>query len=238
MKNIKAIITDIEGATSSLSFVKDVLFPYASQHLESFVEKNKTNPKVIELIHEVLNLQAANPSPLTVDQINDSINILQNWIQLDLKIKALKDLQGLIWEEGYKNRDFYGHIYDDAYEKLKEWHEQGMKLYVYSSGSVYAQKLLFRHTKFGDLNYLFSANFDTSIGHKRDPSSYINIIEAINKDVPGIISDNILFLSDIEAELEAAADAGIRVVQLVREDDFMNLNLCQKACNFNEIALN
>ncbi len=238
MKNIQAIITDIEGTTSSISFVKDVLFPYASEHLESFIDKNKNNPKVVELIHEVLNIEGVQHSALTLELQNQAIDILQNWIKLDLKIKALKDLQGLIWEEGYRNGDFYGHIYDDAYEKLKEWYEQGIKLYVYSSGSVYAQKLLFGHTKFGDLNYLFSGNFDTSIGHKREASSYINIIEVISKEIPGISLDNILFLSDIEEELIAASDAGIKVVSLIREADFMNFNLSKKARNFYEIALN
>ncbi len=249
INNIKAIVTDIEGTTSSLSFVKDVLFPYASEHLEDFIRTNADQPFVTKLIYQVLGFSNEGSlydnSPcdvamqsLTEEQINRAIEFLQHWIKLDMKIKPLKDLQGLIWEEGYKNGDFHGHIYDDAYEKLKEWHEQGIKLYVYSSGSVHAQKLLFGHTKFGDLNYLFSGNFDTSIGHKREARSYVNIIEAINKDILGVRPDNILFLSDIEEELKAASDTGIRVEQLVREDDSMNFNLCKKAHDFYGIALN
>lgn len=225
MKNIKAIIADIEGTTSSISFVKDVLFPYASQHLESFIEKNKNDPEIIKLLYEVLNTKSVDLLPLTADQEKEALNILQTWIKLDLKIKPLKDLQGLIWEEGFKNQDFCGHIYDDAYEKLKEWHEQGIKIYVYSSGSVYAQRLLFGHTKFGDLNYLFSGNFDTSVGGKREASSYINIIQAINQNTEITYDpDNILFLSDIEEELEAAADTGISVIKINRENFLTNKN--------------
>jgi enolase-phosphatase E1 len=237
---IKAIVTDIEGTTSSISFVKDVLFPYASQHLEGFVEKNKNNNKVIELIHEVLNIEGLQHSTLSIELQKQAINILQTWIKLDLKIKPLKDLQGLIWEEGYTNRDFYGHIYDDACEKLKEWHKQGIKIYIYSSGSVYAQKLLFGHTKFGDLNYLFSGNFDTSIGHKRDSGSYINIIKAISKDLNNTCPDNILFLSDIEEELTAAADTGISVIKINRDEILTienNQNTLIEQANFTQIKL-
>ncbi len=245
----KAIITDIEGTTSSISFVKDVLFPYASEHLESFLQANLEQPFVMKLIHQVLNynneasLFDNSPCDMSMPALSEkdlqrAIEFLQHWIKLDMKIKPLKDLQGLIWEQGYKNQDFYGHIYDDAYEKLKEWYTQGIKLYVYSSGSVYAQKLLFGHTKFGDLNYLFSGNFDTKVGAKREVGSYINIVQAINKDIEGIAQNNILFLSDISEELEAASDTGINVIQLVRKDDFVSPEIYKKARSFYEIELN
>lgn len=199
---IRSIITDIEGTTSSLSFVKDILFPYASANLESFIENNENNIAVQNIIQEVTGS----------DSSKNPVSILKDWIKLDLKLKPLKDLQGLIWESGYNSGAYQGHIYDDAYYKLVDWHKQGIKLYIYSSGSVFAQKLLFGHTKFGDLNYLFSGYFDTRVGHKREPASYINILTEI-KEAP----EDVIFLSDIREELEAAADTGIQVVQLVRD---------------------
>jgi enolase-phosphatase E1 len=212
MNNIKIILTDIEGTTSSISFVKDVLFPYAAGKLESFIEANKDDPEVQRILAEVG---------------KDPIQTLKHWIKLDLKVKALKDLQGLIWQKGYKEGDYQGHIYDDAYEHLKEWQKQGIQLYVYSSGSIYAQKLLFGHTKHGDLNYLFSGNFDTSVGNKREAKSYINIYEAILKESPGLEPDEIVFLSDIQEELDAADNAGLKTLLITREDgvDFNNLKL-------------
>lgn len=209
MNNIKIILTDIEGTTSSISFVKDVLFPYAAGKLESFIEANKDDPEVQRILAEVG---------------KDPIQTLKHWIKLDLKVKALKDLQGLIWQKGYKEGDYQGHIYDDAYEHLKEWQKQGIQLYVYSSGSIYAQKLLFGHTKHGDLNYLFSGNFDTSVGNKREAKSYINIYEAISKKTPQLEPAEILFLSDIQEELDAAQDAGLKT-QLITREDGINFNI-------------
>ncbi|MDA0771492.1 MAG: acireductone synthase [Cyanobacteria bacterium] len=203
MSSIKVILTDIEGTTSSISFVKDILFPYAYEKLEGFVEANKEDPEVQRILKEVG---------------KDPIQTLKHWIKLDLKNKALKDLQGLIWEKGYKDGDYQGHIYDDAYSFLVKWHEQGIKLYIYSSGSVYAQKLLFGHTKHGDLNNLFTGNFDTSVGNKREAKSYINIYEAIFKKTPQLEPAEILFLSDIQEELDAAQDAGLKTQLITRED--------------------
>ena len=237
LKNIKAIVTDIEGTTSSISFVHEVLFPYAAKNLESFVHNNSDEPFISQIIHQVINFGAdgdgyernACSSPmqeLSESEIKHALDILQHWIKLDLKIKPLKDLQGLIWEEGYKNGDFKGHIYEDAYHKLKEWHEQGIPLYIYSSGSVHAQKLLFGYTKYGDLNDLFSGNFDTKIGGKKEAQSYSKIAKEISnglsrRDAPRndtISSEEILFLSDIEAELDAASEAGMKTIQLVRSE--------------------
>ncbi len=246
LKNIRAIITDIEGTTSSISFVKDVLFPYASEHMEDFIRNNAEQPFVTKLIHQVLNYGSEGSlydnSPcdvamksLTEQEIARAISFLQHWIVLDMKIKPLKDLQGLIWETGYKSGAYKGHIYDDAYEQLKNWHDQGIKLYIYSSGSVYAQKLLFGYTKFGDLNYLFSGNFDTSVGAKQENRSYINILTKLRQDLTDLNSDQALFLSDIEAELTAANEAGMSVIQLVRDDEFINPGLFKKVKDFYSI---
>ncbi|MDD3517484.1 MAG: acireductone synthase [Chromatiales bacterium] len=202
----QAILTDIEGTTSSLSFVKDVLFPHAAQHLPEFVRTHRGEPEVKRLLADARIYAGA--------ELDDEalIERMLAWIATDQKITPLKSLQGLIWEEGYRRGDFKGHVYDDAARRLREWHERGLKLYVYSSGSVHAQKLLFAHTKFGDLTPLFSGHFDTRIGGKKDASSYKRIAEQT-----GIAAGDFLFLSDARDELDAARDAGMKTCGLKRE---------------------
>ena len=203
---IKAIVTDIEGTTSSLSFVKDVLFPYARQHISEFVHSHAEDPSVVSQLNDV---RLAAGKDLDLDGI---VAQLIAWIDADKKITPLKTLQGMIWEAGYNNGDFKGHIYKDAYECLQAWHKEGVKLFIYSSGSVYAQKLLFGHTQYGNLNPLFSGYFDTRIGAKSDTQSYTNIIQEI-----GLNAEDVLFLSDIKAELDAAKEAGLQTCWLMRE---------------------
>ena len=203
---IKAIVTDIEGTTSSLSFVKEVLFPYARQHLPAFVTAHQNDVAVKVLLDDARQTVAAElDTPALIDQFID-------WIDSDQKITALKSLQGLIWEAGYQQGDFKGHIYEDATRCLKAWHQQGLALYVYSSGSVQAQKLLFGFSEAGDLTPLFSGYFDTHIGGKREVASYQNIIDALQ-----LPAEQIVFLSDIREELDAARQAGLQTVWLVRD---------------------
>lgn len=203
---IRAILTDIEGTTSSISFVKDVLFPYAREHMAEFVTANLDESAVRQALDDVDN---AVGRLLNVDQ---AIAQLVRWIDEDRKITPLKALQGLIWEAGYNDGDFRGHVYPDAAEHLRTWHRTGIDLYVYSSGSVHAQKLLFGHTEYGDLTPLFSGFFDTRIGAKTQADSYRRIQQQI-----GVPADEILFLSDIPAELDAARAAGMRTTQLLRD---------------------
>lgn len=203
---IKAIVTDIEGTTSSLSFVKDVLFPYARAHLPDFVAAHGDDPKVKQLLDDAGQLLGGKPNRETL------IAGFIEWIDADQKITPLKSLQGLIWLEGYRNGDFTGHVYQDAERNLKAWHGQGYKLYVYSSGSVQAQKLLFGYSDFGDLTPLFSGYFDTHIGGKREAESYRNIAAEL-----GLPAEQILFLSDIKEELDAARLSGFATCWLVRE---------------------
>lgn len=205
---IRAILTDIEGTTSSISFVKDVLFPYARERIAEFLRCNAEDPHVVPYLNDVRLLTDAE---LDLEGV---INQLKAWIDTDQKITPLKALQGLIWEEGYAKGDFHGHIYPDAVEYLRNWHAAGIRLYVYSSGSVHAQRLLFGHTEYGDLTPLFSGYFDTMIGAKVDTRSYQRIHEEI-----GLPAQEILFLSDIPTELDAAREAGMQAVQLVRDDD-------------------
>jgi enolase-phosphatase E1 len=203
---IQAIVTDIEGTTSSLSFVKDVLFPYARRRVGAFVRANGHRPEVKRLLDDA---RAAAGKALDVEAL---IAALERWIDEDRKITPLKALQGLIWEHGYRNSDFQGHVYPDAVRQLRAWRDRGLALYVYSSGSVKAQQLLFAHTAFGDLTNLFSGYFDTTIGGKKEAESYRRIAQALN-----LPPDRILFLSDVKEELDAARTAGFAVRWLVRE---------------------
>ncbi|ESS69437.1 enolase-phosphatase E1 [Methyloglobulus morosus KoM1] len=202
---IKAIVTDIEGTTSSLSFVKDVLFPYARVKLPDYVRQHQDEPTIKQLLADTCN--EANISLNTENAIEQLIE----WIDQDKKITPLKALQGLIWETGYKQGDFTGHLYQDAIDNLNTWKAKGIALYVYSSGSVLAQKLLFGHTASGDLTPLFSGFFDTNIGGKKEPDSYRKIADEI-----AIPPANILFLSDIKEELDAAKTVGYRTIWLTR----------------------
>lgn len=205
---IQAILTDIEGTTTSLSFVKDVLFPYAYERMPSFVVENRTNPAVAKVIDEV-RYEVNNP----VLSLSGAIEQLKQWIRDDKKITPLKAIQGLMWQQGYASGDFTGHVYPDAVAGLQAWHAQGLQLYVYSSGSVQAQQLLFGYSDAGDLTPLFSGYFDTQVGHKREIGAYQHIAQAI-----GITPKHILFLSDIREELDAAQQAGMQTCALVREN--------------------
>ena len=223
---IKTIITDIEGTTSSLSFVKDVLFPYARQHIAGYIQEHANDDRVKQQIDSVKNVMGKEAN------LNEIGQQLIAWIDQDQKITPLKALQGMIWEAGYRNGDFTGHIYEDAYLKLKTWHTQDIKLYVYSSGSVFAQKLLYGFSDFGDVTPLFSGYFDTNIGQKRDASSYHNILESVN--TPG---ESVLFLSDIAEELDAANTAGMKTYWLIRDGDLPATPSHRIAKNFDQITL-
>jgi enolase-phosphatase E1 len=205
---IQNIVTDIEGTTSSLSFVKDVLFPYARAHLAAYVRTHEQDARVAPLLDDV---RKEAGHALSTDAV---IEQLLQWIDEDRKITPLKTLQGMIWETGYRQGDFKGHVYDDAVRNLRRWKDQGRRLYVYSSGSVYAQKLLFGYSDYGDLTPLFSGYFDTTVGMKRDPASYTRIVETLRAPAASI-----LFLSDIVEELDAARTAGMHTAWLVRAGD-------------------
>lgn len=205
---IRAILTDIEGTTSSIAFVKEVLFPYARDHIAEYIRNHAADTDVRVLLDEVC---AELGRTLDDGQI---IEQLIRWTDEDRKITPLKTLQGMLWEQGYRNGDISGHIYQDAVKKLQEWNTRQIKLYVYSSGSVAAQKLLFGFSKYGDLTTLFSGYFDTRVGPKRETASYRAIAKAI-----GIPGNDTLFLSDIAEELNAARAAGMLTLQLLRPED-------------------
>ncbi|MDX1505654.1 MAG: acireductone synthase [Spongiibacter sp.] len=204
---IKAIVTDIEGTTSSIDFVHEVLFPYSTAALPDYVRRHRGEKRVAALLNDV-----AARAKLSVDDTEGQIQQLLDWIAADKKITPLKSLQGLIWESGYRNGEFKAHVYADAVEQLKAWHQQGIELYVYSSGSIFAQKLFFGYSEGGDLRFLFNDYFDTTSGPKRDAASYRNIARSIDKP-----PQEILFLSDIVEELDAAQAANMHTVWVQRE---------------------
>lgn len=227
---IKAIVTDIEGTTTSLSFVKDVLFPYARRQMAGFVRQHSAEPEVKAQLDEVCKIVGQ-----TLDQEQEQEQVIAQlieWIDEDQKITPLKTLQGMIWQAGYKSGDFTGHVYEDAARKLRDWHEQDIKLYVFSSGSVKAQQLIFGYSDFGDMTPLFSGYFDTRIGSKREVDAYQHIVEQLSYP-----ADEILFLSDIEQELQAAAAAGMQTIQLVRENQSACPDTTQVS-DFDQIQIN
>ncbi|QBM16606.1 enolase-phosphatase E1 [Marinobacter sp. JH2] len=210
---IRVILTDIEGTTSSISFVHDELFPYASKHLPDFVrEHHHTTRAVSEQLAIV-----AEKSGVDSKDVEGLIDVLQNWIAEDRKEGSLKALQGMIWEQGYRSGELKGHIYPDAADYLQRWHDRGLRLFVYSSGSVKAQKLIFGHSNEGDFTPFFSGYFDTAVGGKKEAQSYHNILSEL-----GVDPKSVLFLSDVEAELEAAEQAGLKTAWLIRDGDVLD----------------
>ena len=195
-----AIVTDIEGTTTPIAYVRDVLFPYARARLPAYVGAHPDDADVLE---------AARLAP-----DGDALAALLAWMDADAKVTPLKSLQGRLWNEGYLAGELRGDLYPDVAPALRRWHAAGTRLAVYSSGSVEAQRLLFGHSSDGDLAGLFDRFFDTGVGGKREPASYTAVAEALATP-PGVC----LFLSDVEAELDAAAGAGMQVCQLVRAAD-------------------
>lgn len=204
--DIRAIVTDIEGTTSSIAFVKDVLFPFARDRLPAFIETHADDPQVQHWLHE-----AAKEAGYIEASRTEMIDLLQRWIDEDRKATPLKALQGMIWKEGYEAGAYRAHVYPEVAAKLRDWKSRGLKLYVYSSGSVAAQKLFFGFSEAGNLMPLFDGYFDTEIGSKRERGSYLRIAEAIGEPPQRILS-----LSDVEAELDAARGAGFQTTRLSR----------------------
>ena len=210
---VSYILNDIEGTTSDIGFVRDVLFPYAAEHLPQFVRVYESRPDVREQLNAVAEESGASPQ-----DVEGLIEALLGWIKADQKITALKALQGQVWRYGYQEGHFKGHLYEDAYLELRRWSDHGLQLGVYSSGSVEAQKLLFGHSDYGDLTPMFTDYFDTRIGHKREPSSYVSISQALIDNGRVTAHSEILFLSDVVAELDAASASGMLTCELRRDD--------------------
>jgi enolase-phosphatase E1 len=199
---IRAVVVDIEGTTSSIAFVKEHLYPYARKHIPDYVRKHAG--AIQDIIDEVSRIEGS----LSLDKLTA---VLLRWMDDDRKLTPLKTLQGLVWREGFDSGALCAPVYDDALRALTRWREQGLPLYIYSSGSVAAQRLLFSHTEQGDLTSLFSGYFDTTTGSKLEAESY----QAIARSV-GLPPESVLFLSDHAGEIEAARAAGMQAAWVDR----------------------
>lgn len=199
---------DIEGTTTDINFVHKVLFPYSRERMSEFVLSNEKDltPSLSEARKTIEAESGKSPDTKTI------INVLIQWIDEDRKHKALKEIQGKIWEEGYKKGLFKGHVYQDVKPFFENLFSSGYQIGIYSSGSVQAQKLIMANSAAGDLTPFISFYFDTSVGQKREKISYQNI--AIKTQVP---PPDIHFFSDIPEELKAAELAGLRVSHVIRE---------------------
>ncbi len=232
---IRAVVLDVEGTTTSISFVFDVLFPYAKEHLGDFV-KNFHDREDVQNDLGLLASEYQNDAAIGIWSGNpvdvDGANFYLQWlIDQDRKSPALKSLQGKVWQKGYQDGTLKGHVYDDVPPFFQRLKEAGVSINIYSSGSVLAQKLLFSSTKFGDLTREIDHHFDTSVGGKREAESYRKIASEMNLS-PGLI----LFVSDVPEELNAAHDAGFQVLHSQREgvaatDQFESVR------SFNELSL-
>ena len=195
MTQPKAILLDIEGTTSSIAFVAETLFPYARKHLAAYVA---AHPEEV--------------APILAEVPGDPVETLFQWIDEDRKATPLKTLQGLIWAQGYADGELDGHVYPDTPEAMRRWKARGIDVHIYSSGSIAAQKLIFGHSVAGDLTPMLSGYFDTTTGPKREAESYRRIAAALD-----LSPEDILFLTDIQAEADAAREAGVAALIVDRE---------------------
>ena len=204
---VDAVVLDIEGTTSATGFVVDVLYPYSRSRFAALLTERGEDPVVARAIAQV--------RELTSDPDADAVQIektLNSWLDEDRKATPLKTLQGIIWSEGFARGDLVSHFYDDVVPALRAWHSAGLRLYVYSSGSVAAQRAWFTSSPEGDLLPLVSGLYDTeNAGPKQEPESYRRIAEAT-----GVEPSRLLFLSDRPGELDAAVAAGWHAVGVRR----------------------
>jgi len=208
---IEVVLLDIEGTTTPIAFVHEVLFPYSRERLAAwFAARSAADPQVREILQALQREAQGSGSapPLTVDA---AVARLLDYIAADRKSPALKLVQGLIWESGYASGDLRSPVYDDVPPALARWTEAGLGVGIYSSGSVLAQKLLFRHSTAGDLTPWLRWHFDTAVGAKIERASYARIAEALR-----LVPAAVVFVSDVVRELDAARDAGMHAILCVR----------------------
>ena len=216
---IRAILLDIEGTTTPIDFVLKTLFPFASEHVETFLREHFAEAAIKEVIEELRRTwsgEAAAGAPVWLEGTHDekvsSAAAYVRWlIARDSKVTPLKTLQGKIWQEGYRSGKLEGEVYPDVAPAFARWSRQGRRIAIFSSGSVLAQKLLFAHSATGDLSSSIQAYFDTTTGPKREPASYAKIAAALS-----LPPQQILFVSDVTAELDAAHKAAMRTALSLR----------------------
>ena len=211
-RDAKHLLLDIEGCTTAISFVKETLFPYVLEHLDDYVnalQPTEYNSLAHSLSQDLTPEQQANKDV----EVTDCASMVRFMVNNDLKLASLKSLQGQMWKSGYERGDLKGHVYSDVVHMLQWMQSHGVKVYIYSSGSVQAQKLLFGYSTHGDLCEFFEGHFDiTTSGNKKTASSYTSICDSL--DIP---PGDLVFCSDAEAELDAAKNAGVgHVIMTVR----------------------
>lgn len=205
----KAVLLDVEGTTTSVRFVYEVLFPYARERVAAFLAERGDDPEVRRAVDL---LRAGDPLLAGGDpEAPDVVASVHRQMDEDRKSTGLKLLQGLVWREGYRSGRLRGHVFEDVPEALRRWDAAGIRVAIYSSGSVEAQRLLFRHSDAGDLTPLLAGHFDTTTGPKKAPESYRAIAAALE-----LAAGDVLFVTDVLAEADAARDAGLEVAVSVR----------------------
>jgi enolase-phosphatase E1 len=216
-KHVRGILLDIEGTTSSVSYVYEVLFPFARDHLDAFLLEQWDAAGTLRALNQLA--RDAGATSFAAWTSDDSLAAARERVRGevlklmddDVKSTGLKEIQGLIWRSGFASGQLRAHVFGDVPTALKGWTERGLDVRIYSSGSVAAQKLFFAHTERGDLSRFLKGHYDTTTGPKREPASYRRIAEEMR-----LSPAEILFLSDIVAELDAARTAGLETRLAVR----------------------
>ena len=204
--DVSCILLDIEGTTTPISFVHEVLFSYARDHVREFLAANIDSDEVRA---DIALLRKEDPTLLS--DIESVATYVEWLIAQDRKSTGLKSLQGKIWQQGYLDGSLKSQVFPDVAPAMKRWHGAGLKISIFSSGSVLAQKLLFAYTEAGDLTKYISDYFDTNVGKKGEAQSYRNIAIAMD-----LLPNRIVFISDVVGELEAASEAGMKVLLSIR----------------------
>ncbi len=213
----RALLLDIEGTVTPISFVHDTLFPFARNHAREFLIQHSTQAEVqtdiAAIVREhLVDIEKGEQPPDVAAASIDSLVAHINWlIDRDRKSPALKSLQGKIWEQGYRDGTLKAPLFDDVVPNLRRLRANEFRVAIFSSGSVFAQKLLFAHTETGDHTNLIDEYFDTGMGSKGDVASYHNIAKRLE-----LSTDKVTFVSDVVNELEAAREAGITTLLCVR----------------------
>lgn len=210
---MQAILLDVEGTTTPIDFVHKTLFPYAKARMAGFVGEHFNDLAVeIEQLGGECKLDADYGREFRADSPNSVTDYLVYLIGKDRKSTPLKSIQGMIWQQGYESGELVSSVFEDVPAAMKRWSDEGKLIAIYSSGSVLAQMLIFKYSDQGDLTKFISNYFDTNTGGKREVESYRRIADELN-----LGSSDILFVSDVPAELDAAAAAGMQTALSVRE---------------------
>jgi enolase-phosphatase E1 len=212
----RGILLDVEGTTSSISFVYDVLFPFARRHIGDFLAA-RAGDMSVRALAAALEAEVAGGVPAAPADLDDPTAVTRVTLAAlalmdrDAKVTSLKELQGMIWKGGFDSGELVAHVFDDVPPALAHWSDSGLDVRIYSSGSIDAQRLFFGHTAAGDLTPHLRGHYDTTTGPKREAASYRTIAADMQLE-----PREILFVSDVGAELDAAREAGMATALAIR----------------------